>query len=118
VIVQPRQSSLDVSPGSTPKHFSRSSGTGPDNGIDIIRGRLFGPQELLATEDEITLGFSHVGVGIERVSLGFVVSLSASKGGKAKYLLPGLEWVTPAVSSCKVAKPCSGTTILGNGKLP
>lgn len=45
---------------------------------------------------------------------GVVISVSAGKNKEVRYLLPGLEWVTPAVSGCKVAKPCSGPTILGS----
>lgn len=116
--MQPRQGSLNISPGSTPKDFGRSSGPGPDNRIDIVGGGLFRPQELLTAEDETPLGFSDVSIRIKRVSLGVCVSGSAGGGVRAPYLLPALEWVAPAVSSCIVTKPCSGTTILANGQLP
>ena len=68
-VVQSWQGSLAISSRSTPEHLSGSSGTGPDDRINVARGRLFSPEELLATEHEIVLGFSEIGVGIERVCL-------------------------------------------------
>ena len=72
MIMQPRQGSLAVSSRSTPEHFGGSSSTGPDDRVDVVRGGLFGPEELFATKHKMTLGFAHVGVGIERVSLGLL----------------------------------------------
>ena len=65
VIVQPRQGSLAIPSRSTPEHFGGSSGTGPHDRIDVVRRRLFSPEELLTAEDEMALGFADVGVRIE-----------------------------------------------------
>jgi hypothetical protein len=72
VVVQPCQGSLAVSSRSAPEHFGGSSRAGPNDRVDVIRGGLFGPEELLTPEDEMTLGIADVGVGIERVSLGLL----------------------------------------------
>ena len=41
-----------------------------------------------------------------------VVSTQVGKDENERYLLPGFEWVTPAVSVGIVTNPFSGTTIL------
>ena len=72
--MQPRQGSLPIPSRTAPEHLSRSSGTGPNDWINVVRGGLFGPEELLTAEHEMTLGVSDVGVRVERISLGLLLA--------------------------------------------
>ena len=112
-VVQSRQGSLPVPSRTAPEHLGGCSGTGPNHRIDVVRGGLLGPEELLTAEHERTLRFGDVSVGVERISL-WSLLISEQKETGRWYLLPGLEWVTPAISLWAVTKPSSATTILDN----
>ena len=76
--MQPRQGGRDVATRAAPEELSRRRRARPDDGVQVLRARLLGPEEVLAAEDERGLCVREVRGGVEGVRL-----------------LPGLEGVAP-----------------------
>ena len=77
-LMQAGQRRRHVSTGSAPEELCGGSRAGPDDGVEVLRAGLLGPEEVLAAEDELGLGGCEVGGGVEGVGE-----------------LPGLEGVAP-----------------------
>lgn len=76
---------------------------------------MLGPQELLATQNKLGFLSGQVSSWVERVGLigeGLVsVMFTSLVHSRRTCLLPGLEWVTPAVARWVVTDPSSATAV-------
>jgi hypothetical protein len=97
-IMQPGEGGCGVTSGSTPEQLGRRGGTGPDDGINVVGRGLFGPEEVLTTEDESVLVSSQVGEGVERVSLSRLLDC-LNKAGRLTFcqVLKGSHQLLPRV---------------------
>lgn len=52
-----------------PEDLGDGGGSGPDDGVEVLRAGLLSPEEGLTTEDEVGLGSGDVCEGVEDVGL-------------------------------------------------